>query len=334
MSSKVAVIYNEPIPGRYDALGEKTAVLGVLEAVEAVQQALAELEYIVVRVPLLPPLEDVRQKLAVLDAELIFNLFEGFDDCPEAEARVAYILSDLGLTYTGCQGDALSLALDKARAKSILKEAGVDTPRYQLLDRKTLDAFHLNYPCIVKPCTEDASHGISEDSVVSDLATVARQVARVTDAFGGRALVEEYMEGREFNVTVLGNKSPEVLPISEIVYSLPPGMPRILTFSAKWEPESVYFRFTSPICPAEIEPDVHDRIADAAISVFGLLGCSGYARVDFRLDAQGRPLVLEVNPNCDISPSSGAARQARAAGMTYSQFVERIALLPFESKQS
>jgi len=334
MRSKVAVIYNEPIPGRYDTLGEKIAVLGVLEAVEAVHQALAELGYSVVRVPLLPPLENVRGKLAGLDAELVFNLFEGFDGCPEVEATMAHILSDLGLTYTGCQGDALSLALDKGRAKSILKEAGVDTPRYQLLDRETLDAFHLKYPCIVKPCAEDASHGISEDSVVSDPATLARQVAWVTDAFGGRALVEEYMEGREFNATVLGNKAPEVLPISEIVYSLPPGMHRILTFSAKWEPESVYFRFARPVCPAEIGPDLHDRISDAAISVFSLLGCSGYARVDFRLDVQERPLVLEVNPNCDISPTSGAARQARAAGMTYSQFIERIALLPFGREQS
>jgi D-alanine-D-alanine ligase len=334
MRSKVAIIYNEPTSGRYEALGEKTAVLGVLEAVEAVHQALAELGYFVVRVPLLPPLENVREKLAGLDAELIFNLFEGFDDCPEAEAAVAYLLSELGLTYTGCQGDALSLALDKARAKSILKESGVDTPRYQLLDGETLDAFHLNYPCIVKPCAEDASHGISADSVVSDAATLARQVGRVTDAYGGGALVEEYIEGREFNATVLGNKAPEVLPISEIVYSLPPGMPRLLTFPSKWEPESFYFRFTRPVCPAEIEPDLHDQIADAAVSTFRLLGCSGYARVDFRLDAQGRPLVLEANPNCDISPTSGAARQARAAGMTYSQFVERIALIPLGREQS
>ncbi len=333
MRPKIAIVYNEPLLGRYGALGEKAAVLGIMEEVEAVHRVLADLGYPLLELPLMPPLEQAREKLKNLNADLVFNLFEGFDGCPGTESEVACLMSELELTHTGSPGAALSAALDKERFKTLLNEAGISTPRCQLLDRDSLEEFHLSYPCIVKPCAEDASHGISEDSVVSQLSSLEKQVAWVSDSFGGKALVEEYVDGREFNATVLGNKNPDVLPISEIVYSLPPGMPRILTFSAKWNQESIYFRSTTPACPAEIAPDLRNRIVETAVTVFRLLGCSGYARVDFRLDSQGKPLVLEANPNCDISPSSGAARQALAGGMTYSQFIEKIVLLALERKQ-
>ncbi len=326
----IAVIFNEPVSGRYESLGEKMAVLGVLEEVEAVHQALEELGYSVARVPLLPSIDRVRETLAGLRADLVFNLFEGFDDFSGAEAAVADMLSASGVPYTGCPGGALSLALDKAGGKALLKAAGIRTPGYQVLNGSGLAAFNLGFPCIVKPCAEDASHGISEHSVVNDTASLERQVAWVSRTYRGGALVEEYLEGREFNATVMGTGEPVVLPISEIVYTLPESLPRILAFAAKWEPESVYYRGTMPVCPADIGPELQRELADCAVSVFRLYGCSGYARVDFRLDAQGRPFVLEANPNCDISPSSGAARQARAAGMSYRQFIESIVRLALQ----
>jgi D-alanine-D-alanine ligase len=328
--AQVAIVYNEPIPGRYEAMDEGKAVLGVLEEVQAVHQALGELGYAAVRVSLSPPLEQAREKLEGLEADLVFNLFEGFDGRPETEALMAHILAELGLPYTGCPGSALALALDKARANALLEASGIATPRYQLLSPKTLSMFHLSYPCIVKPCAEDASHGLSEESVVYEPASLGKQVARVSQLFGGQALVEEFVDGREFNVTVLGTSEFAVLPISEIAYSLPPGMPRIITFSAKWEPQSIYFQCTKVVCPAEIGAELRKHIAETALSVFRLLGCRGYARVDMRLDNEERLKVIEANPNPDISPDSGAARQAQAAGMTYSQFIGRIALLALE----
>lgn len=308
-------------------------MLGVLEEVEAVHQALAELGYPVVRVPLLPPLEQVRKTLQSLKADIVFNLFEGFEGKPETEAAVAGMLSELRLRHTGCPGPALSLALDKEKTKALLESVGIATPRHQVLSPETLASFHLSFPCIVKPRAEDASHGISEDSVVYDFASLDRQVTKVSELFGGSALVEEFVDGREFNVLVLGNNRPEVLPVSEIVYSLPPGMPRILTFAAKWQSQSLYYQHTQAHCPAEIGSELRDRIRDTALAAFRLTGCSGYARVDFRLDKEGTLKVIEMNPNPDISPSSGAARQARAAGMTYAQFIERIALLALEKPE-
>jgi len=327
---RVAIVYNEPVPSRYDVVGEETAVLGVLDEVAAVQQALRELEYSIIQVPLTPPLEQVWEKLKGLEADLVFNLFEGFCGYPETEALVPEILSGLGILYTGCPGAALTLALDKAKTKALLEASGINTPRYQLLSLETLSMFQLSYPCIVKPCREDASHGLTEESVVKDFASLEKQVAMVSSFFSGVALVEEFIDGQEFNATVLGNVQCTVLPVSEIAYSLPLGMPKILTFAAKWEKDSIYFRGTQVICPARIGARYQEDIAETALAAFRLLGCRGYARVDMRLDREGRINVIEVNPNPDISPGSGAARQAEAAGITYTQFIEKIVLLALE----
>jgi D-alanine-D-alanine ligase len=311
-------------------MGEGTAVHGVLEEVNAVEQALVEAEYPLLRVPLHPPLEHVRDVLQALPADLVFNLFEGFDGCPETEALVADMLADLGFPFTGCPSSALALALDKPRTKALLQASGIMTAAYQVLTPETWHLFHLNLPCIVKPCQEDASHGLTQESVVKDLASLERQVAKVSRLFGGKALVEEFLAGDEFNATIIGNRNPVVMPISKIAYSLPPGMPAIFTFAAKWEPDSIYSQCANPICPAEIESGLKQRITETAIAAFWLLGCRGYARVDMRMDTVGRLMVLEVNPNPDISPGCGAARQAGASGMSYRQFIEMVVQLALE----
>ncbi len=333
MRPKIAIIYNEPAPDRYAAIGEKVAVLGVLKEVDAVHQALSELGYSVTRVPLIPPLERVREQLGRLDADVVFNLFEGFDGSPETEAHVASIVSGLGLRHTGCKADAILLALHKAKSKLLLAAVGVESPRYQLLNSESISSFALSFPCIVKPNSEDASHGITEDSVVNGPRSLERQVKRICHLYEGWTLVEEYVEGREFNATVLGNTKLEVLPISEIAYSLPAGMPHILTYSAKWEPESTYYQCSEVICPAELGTEERERIEYVVVTAFSVLGCAGYARVDLRMDAAGRLKVIEVNPNPDISPDAGAARQARAAGMTYNEFIERIVLLALDGME-
>lgn len=333
MRPKVAIVYNHPDLDRYGDMGEAKAVLGIMDAVEAVHGALVELGYPVSIVPLSPPLEAAFGILRHLEADVVFNLFEGFDGRPETEYLVAGALSQLGFRHTGCPSSALALALDKARAKEMLVTAGIDTPRYQVRKADTISVFELRFPCVVKPCGEDASHGLSEESLVSDMGSLERQVSKVCRLYGGEALVEEFAEGREFNVTVLGNKETQVLQVSEIEYSLPGSLPRLLTFAAKWEPESIYFQNTRVVCPAEIGPALRARIGDTARLTFRLLGCRGYARVDMRLDAAGRLKVLEVNPNPDISPGTGAARQALASGMTYAEFIEKIMLLAMETVQ-
>jgi D-alanine-D-alanine ligase len=286
----------------------------------------------VVEIPLVPPLKRAREELKGLTADLVFNLFEGFWDYPETEAVVTKIISRLGIPYTGCPPATLALALDKAKTKALLEEAGFATPRYQLLSPETMSAFHLSYPCIVKPCDEDASHGLSEESVVYDFAALEKQVRLISSLFS-RVLVEEFIDGPEFNATVLGDAEGTVLPVSEIVYLLPAGMPQILTFAAKWEPDSLYFQGSRAVCPAHIPDSERELIAETALAVFRLLCFRGYARVDMRSGRGGQLNIIEVNPNPDISPSSGAALQAEAAGMGYTEFIARIALLALEKSR-
>jgi len=327
MRTRVAIVYNEPHHSRYDAVSEGKAVLGVLEAVEAVHRALLELDFDVTQVPLVPPLERAKRKLRNINTDLVFNLFEGFCGYPETEAVLPEILSEMGIPCTGCPTSALKLGLDKAKMKVMLKVAGIKTPDFQLLNPETLNWFRLGYPCIVKPRCEDASHGLSPGSVVNDSASLERQIGLVSNRYSGGTLVEEFTDGREFNATILGDFECRVLPVSEIVYSLPSGMPRILTFAAKWEPDSPYFEGTKAVCPAEVEAEERERIAETALAAFRILGGKGYARVDMRMDHEGQVNVIEVNPNPDISPGSGAVRQAEAAGMTYTQFIEKIVQL-------
>lgn len=331
MRRRIAIIHNQPKKSCYDARGEQAAVAGVLEAVEAVHEALLKLGYGVVKVPLAPPLHRARQKLGILEADAVFNLFEGFAGHPETEAEIAEILSALGVPFTGCPAGALKLALDKASTKTFLKSAGISTPDFQLLRPEKLSSFSLSYPCIVKPRREDASHGLSAQNVVSDFASLEKQVTAVSRYYGGQALVEHFIEGREFNVTVLGDT---VLPVSEIDYALPRGEPRLLTFAAKWQPDSDYFKGTKVVCPAEITDKERENINQTALKVFGLLGCRGYARVDMRLDEKGHLNVIEANPNPDISPGAGSVRQAEAVGMDYTRFIDEIVRLALEKKDN
>lgn len=324
MQLKVALIYNDPQPDRYGALGESKAELGVLDEVKAVSQALDELHYEYVLIPLRPPLASVKRALQLIKADAVFNLFEGFDGRPETESQVAEMLAELKLPFTGCPAPALALALDKAETKKLLSEAGISTPRYRILTAAETGDFDLAFPCLVKPVSEDASHGLAEDSVVHNPTGLKKQVEKVCAAFGGQALVEEFLNGREFNTVVIGNERLTIPAVSEIVYTLPPDKPRILTFASKWDEDSLYYKNTQAHCPAEITAAERARIVKLAKAAFRITGCRGYARVDFREGRPGRFYVLEVNPNPDITPGAGASLQIAAAGLTYSQFIDRI----------
>ncbi len=329
MHKSIAIIYNKPVPSRYDKLGEEKAITGILDSVSAVHHSLLELDYKVTSLPLIPPIEKVKEILYSLDVDLVFNLFEGFCGQPETEALIPEYLEAIGISFTGCPAATLRLCLDKAKVKLLLQVAGIRTPDFQLLNPDTLHTFQLNYPCIVKPRAEDASHGIDESSIVNDSLSLLSQVKKLSDTYGN-SLVEEFINGREFNATIMGNSQCTVLPASEINYSLDPGMPEILTYSAKWETHSIYYWGTKVVCPANTMIEETENIHKMAKAAFKLLGCRGYARIDMRIDKEGRLNVIEVNPNPDISPDAGAAQQAKAAGFRYTAFIEKIVQLALE----
>ncbi len=334
MRLKVAVLFNKPEADRYQAMGENKAELGVLDEVNAVRRSLDELGAFSLLVQLTSPLEQVKpalNNLKKLHPDVIFNLFEGFEGCPQTEAAVADMLAGLKIPFTGCPAQALALSLDKASTLHLLNQAGLLTPQHQVLNPDNISSFNLDYPCIVKPLSEDASHGLTEESVVYNKTALEKQVNKISRLFGGQALVEEFISGREFNTTVMGNQRLTVPAVSEIVYTLPPDKPRILTFESKWEETSLYYRNTKAVCPASISHAEQAEISRIAKAAFRLTGCRGYARVDLRQDSQGNFRVLEVNPNPDITPGAGAAIQAAAAGLSYTAYIQKIIALAMAS---
>ncbi len=330
MPLKVAIIYNDPFADSPDESGEGEAIVGVLEEVVAVKKALIELGHEVQQLALRKPLDTVKQTILEIKADVIFNLFEGFDDDPNTEPQVAYMMEEMGIPFTGNSSAVLALTLDKFKMKRVLQKANVASPAAQVLTPHNILTFALNFPCIVKPKDEDASHGLTPASIVNNLEQLFEQVNRTSKDFRGQALVEEFIDGREFNASVLGNHDLELVEISEITYSLPPELPRILTFESKWFEETEYYKGTGVTCPAQVSGKLREDIVNAVLNSCHAAGCRGYARVDMRQDKDGSIKVLEVNANPDLTPELGIARQAASRGMTYSDLIQKIVDLALE----
>jgi len=181
---------------------------------------------------------------------------------------------------------------------------------------------------IVKPLHEDGSLGISKESVVFDDDGLSRQIQYIIEKYRQPALVEEFIDGRELNVGLIEpNGKVEVLPASEIDYSeFPAEIPRICGYEAKWVTESFEYQRSKPVCPASLDWVTKKRIEHIAVKVFKLFGCRDYARVDIRIDRDGKIYVLEVNPNPDISPQAGMSRALKVRGMTYPEFIKAVLL--------
>ena len=330
MTLKVAIIYNDPFTDEPNRAGEEEAIVGVLEEVFAVRDALKELKYDWEQVVLHKPLEDVHKIISSIRADVIFNLFEGYDDSPQSEPLVAHMMEEMGRRFTGNPSPVLELTLDKARTKEVLKQHGVGTPDYQVLSPQTLDSFCLPFPCIVKPRDEDASHGLLPENVVHDREQLSRQVQRISGEYRGYALVEEFIDGREFNASVIGGRELELIEMSEITYTLPPELPRILTFESKWFEGTPYYKGTGVQCPAEVSPALRQTIKDTVLASCRAVGIRGYARVDMRQDEKGNIRVLEVNANPDLSPELGIALQSEKHGWSYSTLIRKIIDLALE----
>jgi D-alanine-D-alanine ligase len=272
------------------------------------------------------------QTIAKISPKFVFNLCEEINGRCELEMCVAGLLDLMGIPYTGSGPLALGLALNKFHVKQILRAAGVPVARgYLHFPGKKAYSRALRFPVIVKPARQDASLGINSQSVCADAEQLERQIAYIHDIYRQEALVEEYLDGREFNVSIIGDREPEVLAISEIDFGgLPEGEPKIVSYRAKWDEESLMYNCTVPICPAEIPRRMRDRIKDIALRSYQCIDCRDYARVDMRTDARGNIYVLEVNPNPDISPQAGFARAARAFGYSYPEMILRISQAAME----
>ncbi len=256
----------------------------------------------------------------------IFNLCESIRNKTYLEPYIISVFEHLGFHYTGSDRRTLANCLNKARAKEILQAHGLPTAPFQIFTPWTIER-RLEFPLFVKPVSEDASIGITPNSVVHDDRSLRRQVRFIWEMYREPALVEGFISGREFNVTILGNESPRVLPLSEINFKhIPDPFARIVSFRAKWVPTSAEYISTPPTCPARVADSTKARIEEVARSAYQAMGWHDYGRVDIRLK-NGTPYVLEVNPNADLSPDAGIARAAGIAGMHYADLADEIVRL-------
>lgn len=276
---------------------------------------------------------DVLAKLRAQRPDLVFNLCESMAGDARNEPTLVGLLELYGIAYTGADLLALASCLHKQRAKEILTARGVPTPPYRYLpdpaalDDPALDA--LDYPWFVKLVHEDASVGITEQNLVRGPAALRERAGALMREHRQGVLAERYVEGREVNVTLLGN-GPElrVLPLHEIDFgAMPRERPHIVSYAAKWDEAHVDYAGTKPVPLRDASPALVAAIESVARGAWAALGLRDFGRVDLRIDAAGAPWVIDVNPNCDLSLDAGVARSAAAAGMSYSQLIDAIAMI-------
>lgn len=295
------------------------------ETIIAVQQALQKFHQVV----LIEADEEAYPKLQQEKPDLVFNIAERLYG-PNRESHIPTICEVLNIPYTGSDPLTLGICLDKSRAKEILSYYGIRNPRFWVVDDENSIPADVTLPAIVKPLYEGSSKGIKDNSVVKNLEQLRDKVAEIKKLYHEPAIIEEFLTGREFTVGVLGNYPElEILPVVEIDHSqLPAGANPIYSYEAKW----VWDRPEKPLeifrCPAEISGELRNKIETVVRETCRLLRIKDWARIDLRLDAEGEPNILEINPLPGILPNpednSCLPKAARAAGYTYDQLINRV----------
>jgi D-alanine-D-alanine ligase len=255
--------------------------------------------------------------------DVVLNLYEGTLDDPETETYVAGLLQWSRIPFTGCPVPALTLARSKPNSKRVLKAAGLPTSDFCVLrEGESPASCAIPYPVFVKPAEQDASVGIDRGSICHDANELERRVHRLRETLPGPLLVERYLPGREIHVAVMALPEVESLPPAEVAFA--PGQAGILTYDAKWTPTSADYLATPMRFGVDLSAALARELARVAEAAFVVLGARDYARVDFRLDAEGRPFVLELNPNPEIGPDSCFGRILESAGTTFDLFLGRL----------
>jgi D-alanine-D-alanine ligase len=266
------------------------------------------------------------------DQWLVLNFCEGWNGDGMDYATPAQLIADLGCVYTGCPADALQRSTSKAETKRYLIAQNIPTPQALICHDGVVGAW-TRFPAIVKPASQHCSFGITRASVVDNPTMLGAQVAAMYQQFGGVVLVEEFIDGIEFNVSVWGNGDDmTVLPLSSIDYSpFADYHDRLCTYDSKWTPGS--FDYETPIWGFAYQPDddLRVRIHQIAIAAFNAIGLRDYGRVDLRV-YDGVPYVFDVNANPDITSTGGMYRAAAQLGMDYGAFLRHLLELAYRRK--
>ncbi len=325
------LLYNDDSHIRHGGPQDSAAIQSTVATSQGLYQAMLDLGYPAVLVPVRDSLDEVARCLQAYPRErtLVFNNCDGFDGSNQAAGLIAHLLEDLGLKHTGASAEAVDLCIDKALANQRLREHGIPTPLCQVFETPEAE-FRLDFPVIVKPAVEDGSIGITLDSVVSTIKDLRQQVRLVLETYEEPAVVEQFIAGRELAVAMLGNETVELLPIAEDDYSLIENpLARLLTYESKWDPESSYYKNIPSRIPAELDPADEARVHTVAEGTFRAIGLRDFGRIDIRLKA-GIPYVIDINELPDLALDGGFWKSAEQAGMTYTQMIDKIIRLALQ----
>jgi len=272
-------------------------------------------------------LGEIRRLVTEWKPQIAFNLLEGFDDITIFDQNVVSHLELLKLPYTGCNPRGLLLARDKSLSKKLLAYHRIPVPEFEVvrIGRPVRRPKRLPFPLMVKSLTQEASIGISQASVVDTDEKLKERVAFIHDSIGTAALVEQYIEGRELYVGILGNQTLQAMPVWELFFTnMPEGSKRIATDRVKW---SVKYqkKYGIDSGPAKDLPEGKaEAIQHLCKRAFRALELSGYARIDLRLDEAGNAWVIEANPNPQIARGEDFAASAEKVGISYEGIIQRI----------
>ena len=314
---KISVLFYEI---RSDGMSEHDYV------VEQVSAALTEGKH---KVSLLSISDDLRELITKLDEQkpdIVFNLCETFASKDVYEMNITAVLEMLGQRFTGTGPVGMALRQDKAVTKKLLKFYDVQCPNYAIFDKNHLEfAGRMRFPLFIKPLKGDASLCIDDFSLVTEYSKLMERVGQIQEELSSPALVEEYIDGREFYVCILGNDQPEVLPLVEMDFSkLAKGYPRIYGWQAKFDASSAQYDGTDAVVAKDLSPEIQSRITKAGKEAANAVQVNDYARVDIRLSPDGIPYVVEVNANPYLEQTSEFATAALAAGISYPTLINQI----------
>lgn len=268
----------------------------------------------------------IRKGISEFRPDIVFNLMESFHGIGVFDSHVVSFLELLRIPYTGCNPRGLMLARDKALSKTVMNGHRIPVPDFMVvrMGRKVRRPKRLAFPLIVKSLTQEASIGISRASVVDDDEKLAERVRFIHESIGTDAIVERFVGGRELYVGIVGNQRLEVFPVWELRFETLPDDGRLLmTDRAKWN-SNYQKKYGIKTGPADVAPEVAARIQHLCKRVYRTLELSGYARIDLRLDADGRVYVLEANPNPQLAYGEDFAESAEHGGLAYEALLQRI----------
>lgn len=303
---------------------DKYAEFDSLDTIDHIQRALGSSGHEVL------PIEadqNAWMKLLGTKFDVIFNIAEGLQNTEDRESIFPAIFEFLEIPYVASGPLCLAITLDKPVAKKIWLQNGIPTPKFQII--RTIEALNnleLKFPILVKPSHEGTSKGIFNDSYVTSEDRLRHQVQKILDEYNQPVIIEEFIDGREFTVTVIGNKEPyEILPPVEISFE---GLPKEAIPFCSYEVKTIWDDPKSTVCPADITPAQEQKLKSTALRAYQAVNTRDFGRVDMRLDKQDNPYVIEINPLPGMSYSPevnhSMIKAAKASGYEYNQFIIRL----------